>query len=109
FTDERYIQIDDKPVMVVIGSGDAEDARRLEQLKSVLMDSVFIIASGFANVVADNQLFDAVTDISYYPTLEETGNNVFVTDGDVDATPYAVVVSRAVARCCKEAFGSASV
>ncbi|WP_206098452.1 hypothetical protein, partial [Pseudomonas viridiflava] len=54
FTDERYIQIDDKPVMVVIGSGDAEDARRLEQLKSVLMDSVFIIASGFANVVADN-------------------------------------------------------
>lgn len=109
FTDERYIQIDDKPVMVVIGSGDAEDARRLEQLKSVLMDSVFIIASGFANVVADNQLFDAVTDISYHPTLEETGNNVFVTDGDVDATPYAVVVSQAVARCCKEAFGSASV
>lgn len=106
--DERYIRIDDRPVMVVISAGDQEDARYLEQLKTVFTEHVFVIASGFTTSDKVDHLFDAVTDISYNPTSEEAGNIVLKNDGHVDVTPYEVVVSQGVARCT-QAVGSTSV
>ncbi|WP_122553412.1 glycoside hydrolase family 99-like domain-containing protein [Pseudomonas viridiflava] len=108
FADERYIKIDRRPVIVLIGSDNQEDTHRLALLKNAFAEHVFIIASGFATEPKADYPFDAVTDISYEPTPEEAGHIVLESDGRVDVTPYAVAVSQGVARC-SAAVGSTPV
>lgn len=101
FADERYITVSGTPVLVITGGAGAGTADTIRALRATFNEhgGIFLIASASPMSGESRGLCDAFTDISYSPSSRETGNNVFITEGDVEATPYSVVASQAVARC----------
>lgn len=101
FADPRYVTVGGTPVLVITDGAGTRAADTIRALRAALSDQggVFLIASASPMSGESRDLCDAFTDIAYSPSARETGNNVFVTESGVDATPYSVVASQAVARC----------
>jgi uncharacterized protein (DUF3084 family) len=110
FADERYVTVSGAPVLVITGGAGARTAENICALRASFADhgGLYLIASAFPMSGESRGLCDAFTDISYSPSSKETGNNVFLTESGVEATPYSVVASQAVARC-REAAGPTPV
>ncbi|WP_282410721.1 glycoside hydrolase family 99-like domain-containing protein [Pseudomonas sp. PS02303] len=107
--DERYIKVDDRPVIITTLSCEKQYAGRiLRKLRSELsaqgFSNIFLIVRGTlvgrdTSMASLADLCDAILDLPVNPVPEETGSFVPLKKNGVEVVPYAVIASQGVARC----------
>lgn len=106
-TDERYLRIDGRPVLVMtLPDGDSDCAEVLLAFDMLFNHHQTLrpyriarrASLGQALDVAAQFEFEAVLDLSFNPIPGETGSFKPLNKNGVDTVPYSVVVSQAIAR-----------